>query len=69
VEVGDPPGDGQAEAGAAPTVGGAQRPERLEDALTVRDRHPGTVVVDLEPEAVAVAGRGDPHGAARGAVP
>ena len=69
MQVGDPPGDREAEAGPAAAVGGAQGPERLEHPLAVRGRHAGALVVHLQPQPVPVPRCRDHDGPAGRAVP
>ena len=69
VEVGDPAGDGEAEAGAAAALGVRQRPEPLEDAVPVGGGDARALVGDLQPPAGGRALRGEPHEPAGGTVP
>jgi len=69
VEVGDPPGDREAEAGPATAFGRAESPEWLEDPLAVFRRDAGPLVVHLQLVAVTDPCCPDHDGAASRAVP
>ena len=68
VQVGHPAGDGEAEAGAAATLGLRQRPEPLEDAVPVRGGDARPLVGDLQPPAGGRVVRGDPDDPTGGTV-